>query len=95
LCDADDDNDGLLDTYEISIGTQPLNVDTDGDTFNDGVEVNAGSDPLDRLSIPIFSAPILTPLASLLLCLLLILSAGYQLTLPLRCSRPIHSRKTQ
>jgi hypothetical protein len=34
-CDADDDNDGLSDTDEASIGTDPLNPDTDGDGITD------------------------------------------------------------
>ena len=34
--DTDDDNDGLSDTAEITIGTNPLLVDTDGDDFIDG-----------------------------------------------------------
>lgn len=38
-CDADDDNDGLPDALELSIGTNPLLVDTDGDSLSDYVEV--------------------------------------------------------
>lgn len=34
--DTDDDNDGLLDTDETKIGTDPLKADTDGDGVNDG-----------------------------------------------------------
>jgi len=34
--DEDDDNDGLLDTNESIIGTDPYNPDTDGDGFCDG-----------------------------------------------------------
>jgi hypothetical protein len=30
-----------------SIGTDPLNADTDDDGLNDGLEVDAGTDPLD------------------------------------------------
>ncbi len=50
LCDNDDDNDGLLDTYEIkkSGGTDPLNPDSDGDGLSDGEEVNTlGTNPLE------------------------------------------------
>ena len=36
--DLDDDNDGLLDDYEIQIGTNPLSNDTDGDGVNDGAD---------------------------------------------------------
>jgi hypothetical protein len=39
LCDADDDNDGLTDTFEASLGTHPLLQDTDGDGLSDYAEV--------------------------------------------------------
>jgi hypothetical protein len=60
-CDADDDNDGLLDVVETNTGTfvdpsdtgsDPLNADSDGDGFSDGFEVAAGSDPNDAGSVP-------------------------------------------
>jgi len=38
-CDSDDDNDGLEDSLEASIGTNPLLVDTDGDGLSDYDEV--------------------------------------------------------
>jgi hypothetical protein len=34
-CDADDDNDGLTDLAEAVLGTNPKNVDTDGDGLSD------------------------------------------------------------
>jgi len=38
-CDEDDDNDGLLDTYEQGVtGTNPLLADSDGDGISDGDE---------------------------------------------------------
>ena len=40
VCDSDDDNDGLSDTLELSIGTNTLLVDTDGDNISDFDEVN-------------------------------------------------------
>ncbi len=40
VCDVDDDNDGLSDALENSIGTNPLLVDSDGDTLSDFDEVN-------------------------------------------------------
>jgi hypothetical protein len=40
VCDLDDDNDGLNDVLEGSIGTHPLLVDTDGDNLSDFDEVN-------------------------------------------------------
>ena len=54
-CDAirtvpDMDGDALLDAKEATIGTDPLNPDTDGDGFEDGQEVILmGTDPLDPL----------------------------------------------
>lgn len=36
--DTDDDNDDLADTDEETIGTDPLNPDTDDDTVNDGAD---------------------------------------------------------
>jgi len=38
-CDDDDDNDGLTDSFEASIGTDPLRADTDGDGLSDYAEV--------------------------------------------------------
>jgi len=44
----DSDNDGLADSYEQCIGTDPHNPDTDGDGLTDGEEVLIyGTDPLD------------------------------------------------
>ncbi|MFQ5514875.1 MAG: hypothetical protein ACE5FG_10585 [Myxococcota bacterium] len=60
-CDADDDDDGLLDEVEtntgvfvspLDTGTDPLLADTDGDGFSDGFEVSQGSDPTDPSSTP-------------------------------------------
>ncbi len=51
-CDPDDDNDGLSDVLETTIGTNPLLADTDGDGFSDGVEYNNGSDPLVATDTP-------------------------------------------
>jgi hypothetical protein len=43
----DTDGDGLNDTQEASLGTDPNNPDTDGDGLDDGDEVNVrGTDPL-------------------------------------------------
>jgi len=45
-CDPDDDNDGLADTLEILIGTDPLlDDDADGDGLSDFQEVNWDNDP--------------------------------------------------
>lgn len=45
--DPDDDRDGLFDSEEKALGTDPLNPDTDGDGLNDFEEVNTyKTDPL-------------------------------------------------
>jgi len=46
VCDEDDDNDGLTDTQEGGLGTNPLLADTDGDGLTDLEEVNLGTNPL-------------------------------------------------
>ena len=45
--DNDDDNDGLTDGLELSLGTNPLNVDSDADGLSDGDEVNYDPVPAD------------------------------------------------
>jgi hypothetical protein len=48
ICDDDDDNDGLLDTEEILLGTSPLDVDTDRDGLTDLDELRVfGTSPLN------------------------------------------------
>jgi len=37
-CDDDDDNDGVLDVYELAKGSDPRNPDTDGDGVSDAVD---------------------------------------------------------
>ena len=44
-CDNDDDNDGLSDSLEVTLGTDPLVTDSDGDTLSDFDEVNQDGDP--------------------------------------------------
>ena len=67
-CDADDDNDGLLDTVESGTGiyvgpgdtgTNPLFSDTDGDGLSDGEEVTNGWDPTDPNSPNVVEVPLL------------------------------------
>jgi hypothetical protein len=48
----DEDKDGLTNERELALGTDPFEIDTDGDKFLDGEEVELGFDPLDRLSLP-------------------------------------------
>ncbi len=43
---VDTDGDGLFDSEEVALLTDPANPDTDGDGFNDGFEVQNGLDPL-------------------------------------------------
>jgi len=56
----DTDNDGLGDTDELVLGTQPFIPDTDGDGVSDGDEISQGSDPLDSFNLPNNSAPVIT-----------------------------------
>jgi len=42
---TDADGDGLTDTEEYTLGTDPNNPDSDGDEFYDGTEVTDGTDP--------------------------------------------------
>ncbi len=66
-CDPDDDNDGVPDATETSIGpgelnhaacpsastdTDPLKLDTDGDRVTDGAECAMGTDPASAASKP-------------------------------------------
>lgn len=44
-CDTDDDNDGLADTLEATIGTNPLLTDTDSDGLSDYTEVAYDGNP--------------------------------------------------
>jgi len=45
----DTDSDGLMDTVELALGTDPRWGDTDGDGLPDGYELWEGLDPLDPL----------------------------------------------
>ena len=46
----DQDGDGLTDSEELQLGTNPQLSDTDYDSFGDGEEVTSGTDPLDPSS---------------------------------------------
>lgn len=53
--DPDDDNDGLLDSVEGALGTDPMNADSDGDGMPDGWEFQyqlLPRDPTDAASDP-------------------------------------------
>lgn len=47
LREVDSDQDLLWDDWELALGTDRLNFDTDGDGYHDGVEVQHGYDPRD------------------------------------------------
>jgi len=49
-CDLDDDNDGLVDLFEFSIGTDSLLIDTDGDGLSDFFEVSFDGDELTYIA---------------------------------------------
>ncbi|MEI7903328.1 MAG: chitobiase/beta-hexosaminidase C-terminal domain-containing protein, partial [bacterium] len=52
----DMDNDGLSDSDELTVGTNPVNWDTDGDGMGDGWEVLRGLNPNDANdALPIFT----------------------------------------
>ncbi|MCB1098085.1 MAG: hypothetical protein KDN22_21115 [Verrucomicrobiae bacterium] len=57
--EIDADGDGLSDSAEGSLGTDPFDADTDGDTYDDGAETELGTDPLDGGSF--FQATITGP----------------------------------
>lgn len=44
----DSDGDGLTDSFERSLGTNPFKKDTDGDGYDDGVEISGGYNPLSK-----------------------------------------------
>ena len=48
----DCDGDGLLNSMEDGLGTDPYNVDSDSDGYEDGDEVEANTDPLDKCDPP-------------------------------------------
>ncbi len=48
----DTDEDGLPDTYETSVGSNPSATDSDGDGYDDGEEVWGHSDPSSETDHP-------------------------------------------
>ena len=52
--DLDKDGDGLLNSEEEALGTDPDNPDSDGDGHTDGSEADAGIDPLNGDDHPYF-----------------------------------------
>jgi CSLREA domain-containing protein len=61
-CDADDDNDGLSDTSEVSgsacagVATDPLDEDSDDDLALDGAECVELTNPMSAASVPLAGA---------------------------------------
>jgi hypothetical protein len=55
--DPDDDADGLRNSEEATLGTDPANPDTDGDGVSDGNEVTFGTDPLNPYDVLELSLP--------------------------------------
>ena len=49
---SDIDGDGLTDTQEAEMGTDPTSPDSDGDGYSDGEEVAGNTDPLDPYDQP-------------------------------------------
>ena len=49
---VDTDGDGLLDSYELEIGTNPESADSDGDGSSDNEEIYDFTDPVDEDSSP-------------------------------------------
>lgn len=65
----DADGDGLGETGEFILGTDPNNPDSDSDGVNDGPEVQQGLNPLDGLPVPTgIVASVDTPGESLDIC---------------------------
>lgn len=64
--DADDDNDGIPDAYEVSVGLNPLDPsdatgDIDGDTLTNLQEFLDGTDPQDATDFVDVTSPVVTP----------------------------------
>ena len=76
----DSDSDGLSDSFESSIGTDPDNPDTDGDGFTDGEEYLSYTDPLKSSSNP-KSRLRLRNFAIALFTLLLLFFSGIQFSI--------------
>ncbi len=55
LIGSDDDADGLPNSDEASLGTDPRAIDSDNDGVPDGAEIRSGTDPLKSGSIPVDS----------------------------------------
>ena len=68
VCDSDDDNDGLPDSWESQYGLNPRDAadagaDADGDGYTNAEEYAAGTDPTDASSLPPPRPPTIEPAA--------------------------------
>jgi len=52
MADSDSDGDGLMDSEEKVLGTDPNAADTDGDGWTDSEEVDGNTDPLKKKDHP-------------------------------------------
>lgn len=48
----DADQDGLVDSEEAAVGSDPMRADTDGDGYADGAEISANTNPIDAADLP-------------------------------------------
>jgi hypothetical protein len=55
IIDQDTDADGVADSTETALGTDPNNPDTDGDRFKDGEELTNGYSPVGQAKMPVDS----------------------------------------
>lgn len=53
VIDVDTDGDGIADSTETAIGTDPANPDSDGDSFKDGEEVMNSYSPLGQQKVAV------------------------------------------
>jgi hypothetical protein len=50
--DVDGDQDGLLDSQEVELGSDPADPDSDADGYEDGEEFESNTDPADAADKP-------------------------------------------
>lgn len=50
--DLDGDADGIVDSQEREVGSDPANPDSDADGYTDGAEYNSNTSPIDASDMP-------------------------------------------
>lgn len=75
---GDEDADGLINSWEKSLGLDPESPDTDGDRMKDNDELRAGTDPLNRFSY-LYLRPFVSGGNELLLTWPSVPGKGYQI----------------